>query len=130
MKNIWFNIGFGIGLLFMIATMVCATADQPSVALSQGQTAPFAGILVDTARANRIDDLELNYSHLVTVNNLKDQDIKILNDRLNNADAEMDKLSSKVTTDDSHNHLNEILMFTLGAGLTGLVSYGVFRLAR
>jgi hypothetical protein len=129
MKNFWFNIGFGIGLLFMIATMVCATADQPSIALSQGQTAPYAGVLIDPARAQRIDDLELNYSHLVTINNLKDQDMKILNDRLNNADAEMDKLSSKVTADDNHTHLYEVGFFILGAGLTGLVSYGIFRAA-
>jgi hypothetical protein len=126
--NKWFTVGFGLGLLFIILTMICSTAgDQPSVALTQGQAAPYAGVLVSPDRVQRIDDLSNNLATQTNIVSLQQQEIDILNTRIKNANDEANNLSKRLSEQDSHSHLYEVTMFVLGAGVTGLVSYGIFR---
>jgi hypothetical protein len=116
---------------YLIATVFerACHADQPSVVLSQGQAAPFPGILIDVARGQRLDDLQLDYTHLQKVDSLKDQDIQILNDRVNNANKEVQDLSSRLSSQDNSSHWKEVGMFLAGAAVTGLMGYGMYRVA-
>ncbi len=105
-------------------------ADQPSISLTQGQPAPFTGVLVDPARIQRIDNLQLDYEHLVKVDSLKDEDIKVLNDRVNNSNKEVQDLASRVVTQDNSSHWKELGSFVLGAVLTGAISWGVVKVVK
>ncbi len=118
-----------VALVIFLFSISCL-ADQPSVALSQGQPAPYAGVLVDPSRVQRIDNLQLDYDHLQKVDSLKDEDIKVLNDRVNNANLEVQDLSKRVVSQDKYSEWKVIGGFVLGAVLTGAMGYSVYRLAK
>lgn len=118
-----------VTLLILLWSANCL-ADQPSVALSQGQSAPYAGVLVDPARVQRIDNLQLDYDHLVKVDSLKDQDVQVLNDRVNNLSKVNEALNDKLVNQDNSSTWKIIGGFALGAILTGFISYGTYRLAK
>lgn len=117
-------------ILTLIFNVSGHTDDRPSITLNQGDKAPYPGVLVDIARVQRIDTLQLDYDHLVKVSSLKDQDIEILNDRIENANQSVKDLSSKLTQTDNSSHTKEIIMFCLGAVITGTVSYGLYRVSK
>ncbi len=128
-------IGFinGLAIGISITSLVFshyAHADQPSISLTQGQPAPYSGVLVDPARVQRIDNLQLDYDHLTKLDSLKDEDVKILNDRVNNLSKVNEALNDKVISQDSNSTWKLVGMFTLGAVITGVFSYGAFRLAK
>jgi hypothetical protein len=117
-----------VGLSLVLS--ITSYADEDTVYLMKGASSPFNGYLIDVSRAQRIAWLEANYSEGEKVSALKDQEIDILNQRVNNANKEVRDLSSRLTTQDNGTHLKELLMFSLGAVMASGVAYGAVRLVR
>ncbi len=85
-------------------------SDPDNIALNSGDKAPYAGVLLPTARAQRVDVLNLSYQSCQKIGTLKDDENALLTQRLANAQTENKELADKA----SSSEWKEIGAFTLG----------------
>ncbi len=75
-----------------------AVADYDTVHLLQGQEAPFTGFLLDPARSQRAQFLQMDLDQAKKVTDLQKQDIDVLNQRINNLSKDNTDLQSQIGT--------------------------------
>lgn len=124
----WTNIWL-VSILIIIVIQSCNAhaADPDNVVLTTGEKSPYSGVLLPTARAQRVLTLDLNYQYLQTIDGLKDQEITILNTRVNNANTEANNLSDRLAKQNEYTWLKEVGLFFLGAAAATVTAYGVSR---
>ena len=101
-------------------------ADPDNVALNQGDKAPYAGVLLPTARAQRLDVLNLSLSSCQKIGTLKDDENTVLVQRLNNAQNENKELASQLEP----SIWGKLGAFALGSLVTTGIAFAVTRATR
>lgn len=116
-----------IALILLMTTPVFG--DTNVYHLLPGQVAPVEGFLftVSAERQLRLTDSDLNYqkqinAELTAVNLSYQDEVKVANERINNQQAEIKELNSKVNP-----FFGKEFYFVLGAVLSGLIGYSVYR---
>lgn len=116
-----------VALILLISTPVFG--DVNVVHLLPGATAPFEGYLFTPKmeQSFRLTDAKLDYqtqinAELTAVNLNYQDEVKVMNERINNQQAEIKELNSKVNP-----FFGKEFYFVLGAVLSGLVGYSVYR---
>lgn len=119
-----------ISLILLISSPVFG--DVNVVHLLPGAVAPFEGYLFTPAmeQSFRLTDAKLNYqtqinAELAAVNLTYQDEVKVMNERITNQQAEIKELNSK-----SDSMFGKVGYFFLGAFLTGLIAYGATRATR
>lgn len=121
-----------VALILLISTPVFGDSLPENinvVHLLPGATAPFEGYLFRPAMEQqfRLTDAQLDYqkqinAELTAVNLSYQDEVKVANERINNQQAEIKELNSKVNP-----FFGKEFYFVLGAVLTGLVGFSVYR---
>jgi hypothetical protein len=115
--------------ILCILTSLSAFAED-NVALKKGDVAAFDGILMPLDRAQRVNLMQIDLSTCTKVSGLKDDENKILNDRINNLNAENTNLSQRLVSSKEAGMWDKVGFFIIGAALTTVVAYGAVRATR
>lgn len=113
-------------LLSLFATSVSSANDPDNVSLVPGDKVPYPGVLLPTSRAQRVEVMSLSLDSCTKISSLKDQEDSVLTQRLNNAQAENDRLAAKA----SPGEWEKVGAFALGVLTTIGVAFAVSHVTR
>ena len=114
-----------ITIILLFSTICSADVQHDSIQLNAGQVAPFTGYLLppDKVLQFRSDEIDLDFYKKTNGNlNLEITDYQT---RVKNYQDENAELAKQVASSD--NFFSKAGYFVLGALITGLVSYGVYK---
>lgn len=125
------NICLVLLLVFVLdfLSIICYGVEPDNVVLSAGDKAPYAGILFNTARAQRVNLMSIDLQSCTKVSGLQTQEETIMQQRITNLDNENTSLSQRLANTKSDGLWEKVGFFFLGSVLTGLTSYAVYRSA-
>lgn len=116
--------------LILISLLSSISYAGDVVPLNSGDKAPFTGYLIsqETANSIRINKIDLDSTKKIL--SLTQDENKLLELRITNANGEVDRLSKQLVTERSGDILSKVGFFVLGAVITGFVAYGTTRIIK
>lgn len=106
---------------------ITVVAVPTNVVLHQGDKAPFDGILLTPDNAKALDDMKIDLETQKKVNGLQREDNEFYAQRLTLYKTETESLSKQLTEQRDSSIYSKIGFFILGAGITGLLGYGIYK---
>lgn len=114
-------------ILCILFSLPLHAAEPDNVVLNKGDVSPYTGVLIPPERAGRIRLVDIDLDTCAKISVLKDDENKVLTDRLNNANAANDMLTKRLADTKEDGFFAKPLYFILGAVVTGLIAQGIYR---
>jgi hypothetical protein len=98
-----------------------------AVYLPKGGVAGFSGYEITPDQATKVRNNQIDLSTQTKLNTNLTEENSLLNQRVSNAQVQNESLSKQLVEQKDTGVFAKIGMFVLGAGITGLVSYGIYK---
>lgn len=114
-------------IAFCLSFNAFAVDDNSVVYLPKNNPAPFSGYLITPAKADKVHDINVELKSQQKINGLLQEEQDLYVKRLQNSQAESDRLAKQLVDERDKSFFNKAGYFVLGAVLTGFISYGLVR---
>lgn len=114
-------------MILLIVLNIQSAYTDDAVYLLKASAAPFTGYLITPDKANSIRNDSIDLSTQLHLNSNLTQENSLLTQRLTNSQEEATTLSKELVTERDTSFLGKLGMFVLGAGVTGVLAYGIYR---
>ena len=118
-------------LLLVISTnLPTLSYSDDAVVLNKDDKAPFRGILLSPKKAAELNDTEIERDSLLKSLSLYKNNQELYEKRSSTLLEQNDKLATQLYSARQTSDWEKVLWFGLGAVLTGLTGYGIYRAAK
>lgn len=117
-------------LILFISSISYADTSGDAAYLNLGDKAPFAGYLISPDKADKVRLMDIDLSTCKYTDNLKDEELTLAAQRLDNAKKEQQYLNDELVKTRSGEWLTKAGYFVLGVAATSLIAFGVSRTLR
>jgi hypothetical protein len=109
---------------FLLLSLVSSnTFAQEAKYLTKDTPAPFTGFLITPEKAEKVREMDIDLRLTTKTNEILTKQNELLL-------GQVDSLSKKVVEARDDSTWNKIGYFIIGAGITGLLGYGIYRSAK
>lgn len=115
-----------MGAMLLTTLVSVCKADDQAVLLQKDDRATFTGYLVTPTKIQSLYNLNIDYQTQQHINQNLNLEITDYQTRIKNYQDQNQELAKRIETSDT-GFFSKVGYFILGAAITGLVSYGIYR---